>query len=108
MGKACLIVSLVFICQKNLKKKLKKLLTNKKKCGIMVSRNTKGVFKLGNKKSNFKSYGIFSRLTNDRVATINATKIEYDFLNNICIFYFAHIVIGQINLDTHYVYAFKK
>lgn len=63
---------------------------------------------MGNKKSNFKSYGIFSRFTNDRVGVINATKIEYDFHNNICTFYFAHIVIAKVNTETHYVFEFKK
>lgn len=62
---------------------------------------------MGKRKSTFKPYTIFSRGTNEKVATIKATRIEFDFIRDICKFFFGRIVIGEINLNTHYVYIFK-
>lgn len=62
---------------------------------------------MGKRKSTFKAYTIFSRHTNEKVATIKATRIEYDFTRDICTFFFGRIAIGEINLNTHYVYNFK-
>ena len=77
-------------------------MTKAKKCGIMVLPKRKESTKMAEKK--IKSYGIFNRKTNERVAVISATKTEWDFLKNTCTFYFAKVVIAKISIDTHYVY----
>lgn len=54
-------------------------------------------------KGNFKAYGIFDRLNKNRVAVIHATKMVRDFTSNVYTFYFAHIVIGKVDMKTCFV-----
>jgi hypothetical protein len=60
--------------------------------------------KMAKKKGKIKSYGIFDRLTNNRVFVVRATRVEQDYQNKMCRFYFAKTVIATISTSKHYVY----
>lgn len=55
------------------------------------------------RKNTFKSYGIFDKITKERVMYIKATKRVDDFKDNTCTFYFGNTLIGKVSLKHHFV-----
>lgn len=57
-----------------------------------------------NKNEKFKAYGVFDKITKERVMYIKATKKVDNFKDDTCTFYFGNTLIGKVSLKKHFIY----
>ena len=58
---------------------------------------------MANEMSKFCAYGVFDKVTKERVAYIKATRKVDDFKVGECILYFGNTPIGKVSLKNHIV-----
>lgn len=51
----------------------------------------------------FKAYGVFDKVTKERIMIIKASKKVDEFKENSCAFYFGNTLIAKIHLKNHFV-----